>query len=573
MTGDDTQALLHQALQKHQTGDLAGAAPLYQQALKANPQHPDALHLLGFLLHQAGKPAEGLKLVDAAIAIAPRQSSFRSNKARILQRLGHQTEADTAFRMALALDPSDAGALRELAEARRGNGEVVAAAPLFHRLLSLSPADPIALLAEATSRIDLDHYDAARHLLRKCLLVAPALIEATNSYAFLGITALTFVEARRWFMRTITAQPRYAAPYSGLSEITYFEGDVTGSIGFSEQALAMTPDDPQIRVRHGMRLLSAGRIQEGWQNFEWRLKRPDSVQRIGLPRRWQGEAISGKRILVCAEEGVGDEILYASLIPDLLSAGASVVIECAPRLVGVFQRSFPDCLVHSYIRHGDRFRPVHEYDWLPQDPPVDYAIEGGSLPARLRPDTASYKHQRPYLSASPERVRHMEEKLAALPPGPRIGFAWRSRIGDSFRNLFNTRLDEWQNLLTDPKLQIVSMQYGIGWEREIAEARQAFGARLHVFDDVDMTNDFEDIFALAASVDCLICPSSTLVWVGAGLDKSVFQFALRPYFPQLGSESCPGFPTVKCFLKLAAEPWSCVTDAITASVQSRCPPG
>jgi len=568
MTDDSPQGLLHQALQKHQAGDLAGAAPLYQQALKANPQHPDALHLLGFLLHQAGKPAEGLKLVDAAIAIAPQQASFRSNKARILQRLGHQAKADTAFRAALVLDPSDVGAFRELAEARRAHGQVIAAAPLLRRLLYLSPADPVALLAEATSRIDLGHYDAARHLLRKCLLVAPALIEATNSYGFLGITALTLSEARRWFLRTITAQPRYAAPYSGLAEITYFEGDVDGSLGFSEQALALTPDDPQIRVRHGMRQLTVGHIKEGWQNFEWRLKRPDAIQRQGLPPCWQGEPLTGKRILVCAEEGVGDEILYASLIPDLLTAGASVVIECAPRLVGVFQRSFPDCLVHAYARSGDRFRPVHEYGWLPQDPPVDYAIDGGSLPARLRPDHASYEHQRPYLSASPERVRRMEKKLAALPPGPRIGFAWRSKIGDPFRNLFNTRLDDWRDLLTDPKLQIVSMQYGTGWEQEITEARQSFGSRLHVLDGVDMTNDFDDIFSLAASVDYLICPSSTLVWVGAGLGKPVYQFALRPLFPQFGTEIFPGFPTVRCFLKLATEQWDYVTDAITNSVRT-----
>ncbi|MEQ8333482.1 tetratricopeptide repeat protein [Nisaea sp.] len=568
MTDSAPQTLLHQALQKHQSGDLAGAAPLYQQVLKARPQHPDALHLLGFLLHQAGKPTEGLQLIEAAIAVAPRQASFRSNRARVLQRLGRHTDADIAFRSALVLDPTDANTFRELAEARRADGQIVAAAPLFHRLLSLSPSDPVALLAEATSRIDLGRHDAARHLLRKCLLVAPTLIEASNSYAFLGITALALAESRRWFRRTVAVQPRYAAPYSGLSEVSYFEGDVTASLGFSEQALALTPDDPQIRVRHGIRLLSAGHVREGWQNFEWRLKRPDAVQRLGLPPRWQGEPLSGKRILVCAEEGVGDEILYASLIPDLLTAGASVVIECAPRLVDVFRRSFPECLVHAYARSGDRFRPVHDCSWLPQDPPVDYAIAGGSLPALLRPDLASYDRQRPYLTASQERVSLMRQKLSRLPPGPRIGFAWRSKVRDPFRDLFNTRLDDWRDLLTDPHLQIVSMQYGTGWEQEIAEARHAFGARLHVFDGVDMTNDFEDIFALAASVDCLVCPSSTLVWVGASLDKPVFQFTLRPYFPQFGTDICPGFPTVTCFLKRAAENWNKVTDAVTASART-----
>lgn len=568
MTDDSPQDLLHQALQKHQAGDLTGAAPLYQQVLKAVPRHPDALHLLGCLLHQAGKSTEGLHLVGAAIAFAPRHASFRASKARILQRLERHAEADTAFRSALLLDPSDTEAFRELAEARRARGQVIAAAPLFRYLLSLSPANPAILLTEARSRIDLGQHDVARHLLRKCLLVAPSLIEATNSYGFLGITTLTLTDARRWFQRTIAAQPLYAAPYSGLAEVCYFEGDVEGSLGFSEHALALTPDDPQIRVRHGMRQLTAGHIKEGWQNFEWRLKRPDAVQRTGLPRRWQGEPLTGKRILVCAEEGVGDEILYASLIPDLLTAGASVVIECAPRLVGVFHRSFPECQVHAYKRSGDRFKPVHDYSWLPQDPPVDYAIDGGSLPARLRPDRASYDHQRPYLTASPERVEGIKSKLAALPPGPRIGFAWRSSVGDPFRNLFNTRLADWQDLLTDPKLQIVSMQYGTGWEQEIAEARQAFGARLHVLDGVDLTNDFEDIFALGVSVESLICPSSTLVWVGAGLGKPVYQFSLKPYFPKLGAEVCPGFPTVKCFLKLATEQWSHVTDTITASIRA-----
>lgn len=567
MTDESPQALLHQALQKHQAGDLAGAAPLYQQVLKANPQHPDTLHLLGFLLHQAGKPAEGLKLVDAAIAIVPQQASFRSNRARILQHLGRQAEADTAFRMALALNPSDAGAFRELAEARRANGQVLAAAPLFRRLLSLSPADPVALLAEATSRIDLGHHDTARHLLRKCLLVAPALIEATNSYAFLGITALTLVEARRWFIRTITAQPRYAAPYSGLAEVCYFEGDVTGSLGFSEQAVALTPDDPQIRVRHGMRLLSTGRVQEGWQNFEWRLKRPDAVQRIGLPRRWQGEPLSGKRILVCAEEGVGDEILYASLIPDLLSAGASVLIECAPRLVEIFQRSFPDCLVHAYSRTGDRFRPVHDYNWLPETPPIDYAVDGGSLPALLRSTISSYDHQKPYLTASPERVERMQQKLASLPPGPRIGFAWRSKAVNAFRNLYYTRLTDWQALLTDPDIQLVSMQYGAGWEQEIKDAKQTFGSRLHVLNGVDMTDDFEDILALTATVDCLICPSSTLVWVGAGLGKPVWQFGIKPDFLQLGTENFPGFPSLNAYLKYAKAPWNPVAKAITGAAR------
>lgn len=567
MTDNAPQALLHRALQEHQSGDLAAAAHLYQKVLQAAPQHPDALHLLGFLLYQIGKPAEGLKLVDAAISIVPQQPSFRSNRARILRQLGQGTEADIAFRSALVLDPTDADAFRELTEARRASGQVVASASYFRRLLKMNPSDPVALLAEATSGIDLGQQDRARDRLRKCLLVAPALIEAANSYAFLQISALDLANARRWFRRTLAVQPRYAAPYAGLAEVSYLEGDVAGSLGHSEQALALTPNDPQIRVRHGMRQLTAGRIREGWRNFEWRLKRPDAVRRIGLPARWKGEQLAGKRIVVCAEEGVGDEILYASLIPDLMAAGASVVIECAPRLLSVFKRSFPECIVHAYDRSGDRFRPVHKYGWLPRYPPADFAVDGGSLPVFLRPNIESYDHQRPYLTASAERVERIQSKLTVLPPGPRIGFAWRSKAVDPYRNLFNTQLANWEHLLTDPGLQVISMQYGVGWEDEIAEASEAIGARLHVLNDVDMSDDFEDIFALAASVDCLICPSSTLVWVAASLGKPALLFGIAPSFISLGAENYPGFPSVKAYRKLASEPWEPITEAVTAAAR------
>jgi len=568
MTDATPQTLLQQALQKHRAGDLVGAAPLYQQVLKLSPRHPDALHLLGFLLHQAGQSEEGLKLVNAAVAIAPLHGDYRGNQARILSHLGRTDEADRAFRAVQIVDPAGPDALRDLAAARRESGQVIASAKLYARLLCLTPADPAALFAQSGNLIDMGRHDAASGLLKKCLLLAPALIEAANSFGFLQITIRDLDMARSWFRRTLAAQPLYAAPYSGLAEVCFFENDLAACLRHSERALELTPDDPQIHVRHGFRLLAAGRVREGWQEFEWRLKRSDRIRREGLPPRWQGEPLSGKRILVCAEEGVGDELLYASMIPDLIAAGADVVIECAPRLLPVFRRSFPGCAVHPYARSGDRFRPVHRYDWLPADPPVDYAIDGGSLPSILRPDVKSYAHQRPYLSAAPERVGEMRDRLAALPPGPKIGFSWRSKEVAPFRNLYYTGLADWRALLTDPEIQVVSMQYGTGWREEIAAARKAFGARIHVLEGVDLTDDFEDIFALGAAVDGIVCPSTTLVWVGAGLGRPVLEFGVAPHFELMGTDRHPGFPTVRVFTKSLTESWASVTDAVTAAAKT-----
>lgn len=100
------------------------------------------------------------------------------------------------------------------------------------------------------------------------------------------------------------------------------------------------------------------------------------------------------------------------------------------------------------------------------------------------------------------------------------------------------------------------MQYGNGWAEEIAEATDRLGCEITVFEDADLSDDFETIFALSEALDLIICPSSTVSWVGGALGKPTWVVHLRPNFTRLGTDHFPGFPSMRGFPKGVLEPWS-----------------
>jgi len=603
MPTQETQSLLQQALAHHQQGRLPEAAALYQQVLQRAPRDPDALHLFGVLMHQGGQHETGRQFVEGALQITSERPEFHSNLGQILKALGKQEEAEAAYRNALAKSPGfvdalanlgallqERGAVTEaigflqqairkepghanahmnLGNAFRKDGRIEEAEAAHRQAVSFAPLSEETHANLATTLMDLDRLEEADRALKRALILKPALAEAANSFGFLLFNQRHYVQSGTWFRRAILLAPGYAAPETGLAELAYFSCDLEQSLRHSENALRLAPDEPQIHLRHAIRLLAAGRLEEGWQEREWRHKAPDRVRRLGLPPVWQGEPLAGKRLLVCAEEGVGDEILYSSILPEVLQQGAELVIECDERLLPVFQRSFPEALVHTYARAGDGFRPVQKYDWLPQDKPVDYAIDAGSLALYFRRSITDFEKTRPYLKPNPERVLQVRDMLGKTGDGLKIALAWRSRKSSAFRDVHYTALKDWLPLFALPKTQVFSIQYGENWDTEIETLERETGYAPTVLPDLDLTNDFDDILALVSSVDILICPSSTLGWIGGALGKETWLFHPQPLFVQYGTDGFPGFPSIKSFAKPFEDSWEQTVSQITAALRSK----
>ena len=223
-------------------------------------------------------------------------------------------------------------------------------------------------------------------------------------------------------------------------------------------------------------------------------------------------------------------------------------------------------MVEHVRRSGDRFKPIQTYDWLPTNPGVDCSIEAGSLFKHFRPNLDAYMGAGPYLVPDPERVEKWRDRLGSLGSGLKVGFAWRSKELSQFRNVHYTQLADWTGLLRRSGIHWISMQYGDGWKKEIEIAERAHGVKIVVFDDTDLSDDFETIFALSSTLDLIICPSSTVSWVGGAIGTPTWVVHVRPNFMRLGTDYFPGFPSMRSFPKRVLDPWSACFQPVSSAL-------
>lgn len=600
MTAEKIQQGLQTALALHQQGHIDQAMRLYDAIITIEPGHADALHLLGVAHHQSGDSERGIVLIRKAISRSKKRPNFHNNLGQALEALGRTREAEQAYRQALTLDrdmtdalsnlgaillergrladavraltkavridSNHAMAMMNLGNAKRVEGHPDVAWDLHKRATNALPTSDKAWVNLATSSMDLQKLEEAALALKRALILSPGLVESWNNLGFLHINFPDYPAAERCFRSALIVEPRYPAPHAGLAEVDFLQDRADQALEHTARALELTPDDPQIRSRRAIHLLAAGRIAEGWALRDARLETRDAIEHRKRPERWDGTPLAGRALVVTAEEGIGDELLFASCLNEAIAAAGNCFIECDPRLSSLYQRSFPAATVAPFKRSGSRFKPVQTYDWLPKTPPVDLAIEAGSLFRHFRKDLAAYDAAGPYLVPDPLQVESWRNRLAALGPGLKIGFSWRSKELTRFRNINYTTLEDWSGVFARPDTHFISLQYGTGWIEEITEAREKLGARIEVFEDADLSDDFETIAALAASLDLIICPSSTVGWVGGGLGVPTWVVHIRPNFTRLGTDHFPGFPTMRSFSKHVSEPWSVCFNAVNAAL-------
>lgn len=578
---------LARALDLHRAGRVGAAILLYQDLLRSNPRSPDALHLLGVALHQIGRPERAPELIRAAIALRPEAQELHNNLGLVLRDLGRLREALASFEEAARLLPHHPEATLNIARiqnrlgrpaealvkiaslgpfqpgnadfwltrgtAQRGLGDPGAALIDLSRSVRCAPGRSEPWLQRGATLLALERWQAAERDLRHALVLAPGLGEAWSFLGYRDMAGIALDAAEHRFRRALLLAPNELSAVAGLAEVRFAAGDAAAAVSVGARVCGNERADPHYRFRHGIHRLAAGDLETGWREYDRIYHRSDAIRRNGLPRRWDGGSLSGRRLLVCAEQGVGDELLFTAHLEALVDEAGDVLLECDPRLVGLFRRSFPKVLVHAYDRGRHLGRPAHRYGWVPPDRRPDVYAEAGLAFARRHRSVAEAEAlARPWLVPDPDRLAAMRAWLDGLGPEPKIGFSWRSRVLTGVRAPHYPGLATLAPLLRTPGVRFVSLQYGEGWREELAAA----GADAVIVPDLDTTADIDGVAALVAGLDLLICPSSTLVWIASGLGQPVWMLYNHPIFLGLGTDRLPGFPSLRGFPKTLAEPWS-----------------
>lgn len=555
----------HEGMALAALGRHGDAAASFERALKADGKFLDALVNLGHSLLALGRPADALKRLTRASALAPDAPAVRNAIGVAEMSQGHVGPAEAAFRKALALAPEFADARHNLANLLLESGRAVEAEAEGRALLAALPGQPdvLALLGKALAAqgrsaeaIELlaPHRDRARSL-----ALDMALGEALVDEDRLDDAVALYGDVR-------TKAPGVAGVAYNLAIALKARGDLADALAAYDDALALDPNLPDLVYNRALLAMTQGHFDDGLSGYEarWTKTEIDTALRTFAVSRWTGGRVAdGKSLLIWAEQGVGDHILYGSLLGLAATRTGPVVFECDRRLAGLFARAFPAVTV---IAEGEGDAPAASTD----APPIGAEVPMAGLMAALAPWPAGWTAPGRFLEPDPERVAAFGAALAGLGggkgDGPRVGIAWRSarrKVGPKK----SVPLETWGPILRRPDVSFVNLQYG-ETEDEIAAAEAAFGCTVFTAPDLDRFGDLDGLAAMIENLDLVITASNVTAHIAGALGKPCWLMLQRTplwYWGHAGRDVL-FYPTVRAYRQTRAPEWDDVVTAVAADL-------
>lgn len=361
-----------------------------------------------------------------------------------------------------------------------------------------------ALTLAAHILIDSERIGLAHALMYAASKIAPEEPVILNNLGICYEKAQDLDEAEKYFIKALNRNPNDDLALTNLGFVYLQKGKPERAIAICEKAIRVAPKVPHARFNMGQAQLLQGNYREGWKNYEANLgKHQGRRERVyGTIPRWTGE--KGLTLIAYGEQGIGDEISFASCIPDL-QKDANVIIECDHRLANLFRRSF-GCDVY-----GTRYKKA-KIEW-PTKYPIDATVAFGSLPGFYRNDVSEFPGT-PYLIPDPQRAIMWKALLDSLGPKPKVGIAWTGGLARTSSMRRSLELEDLLPVLRQDAT-FISLQYKDCPEVEALE--ESHGIKVHHWPHATQTQDVDDQAALMSQLDLVITVQQTAVHLGGAL--------------------------------------------------------
>jgi Flp pilus assembly protein TadD len=524
-----------------QAGRHAVAAAGAERAIDRDPGDGLAWRVLALCREQAGELSDALKACEQALALAPREPEIVNDLGRISLRLGQPGVAEQLFAHYLTLNPASVEGLNNLACAQR----------------------------EQT------HFAEAIETLRGAITANPACALLWNGLGAVLAQQGRMDEALTFYDEAARLAPDQGSFLYNRSQARLAAGDGAGALAdlaAAESMLSQPSERAAVRVAKAKALLATGALAEGWAAYDARL---DPAYEdfthfvVSLPAMTASAGIEGRRLLLIGEQGLGDEVMFAGVLGEALSAvGAAGALALAvdPRLVDLFRRSFPDIEIgpHASARIGHvnvRRAPFADGRHGAFDA---YAPLGALLPRfRTRIDQFT---ARGFLKADPARVAHWRTTLAQR-PGRKVGVLWKSLVMSADRLRHFAPFEAWRPMFQVPGVTLVDLQYGRS-EVETGVAR-GWGVDLWTPPGIDLKDDLDDLAALTSALDLTLGPPNATTNIAAGCGAPVWLVTAPFAWTQLGRADYPWYPQARVFTPPAPGRWDEAMAAISAALAAQ----
>ena len=521
-------------------GRLDEAVACYRRAVQLRPSYVEAHYNLGNALKEQEKLDDAVACYGRALKLKPNFADAHYNLGNALKNQGKLEEAVACYRCALELIPGVVGAHCNLGNTLKDQGKLDEAAVSYRRALELKPNfaeihNNLGNTLNAQGKLE-----EAAACSRRALELKPDYAEAHNSLGIVLKGQGRPDESRACFRRALELKPDYADAHCNLGSAFIDQGKLEEAAVCLRRALELKPDSVDAHCSRAFLWLLGGNFAQGWPEYEWRWRKKDFPPRRFPQPLWNGESLTGKTILLHAEQGLGDTfqfVRYASLVKQY---GGTVILECQRPLLALLE-GCPG--VDQLIGRGN------------DSPAFDVYAPLLSVPGILKTSLDTIPAAVPYLFASAALIEYWREKLRAV-RGYKIGINWQGRSGQGPWLARNIPLQQFAGLAEIPGVRLISLQKGAGRE-ELAQARESFPI-VDLGEEVDQANGaFVDTAAIMRNLDLVITSDTAVPHLAGSLGVPVW--VALPVAPDwrwlLDRCDSPWYPTMRLFRQKERGNW------------------
>lgn len=531
-----------------------------RRAVDLDPDHFRAHHDLGLVCQRLGRLEEACESLSRAVRLERDSALAHYNLAMVLRQLGRLQEAAASLYRTIALSPDFAEAYFQLANLLHATGEPDTAVLYFEKALALKEDYPDAHNNLGLIFVEREQLDAALGCFRKALAIKPDHATAHLNISKVLHTQGRFDEALASADAAIALNTTATEAFLGKALVLKGQARLDEALECLRRASELDTKLDATGFAMSTTLLEMGKLAEGWELYRHRFfPGSPAKQRPFGQAQWNGKDLQGKTLLLWGDQGIGDQLLFANMIPELIASAERCIIECNHKLVPLFASSFPGAIV---VPQTDPPHPAT------REHGIDFQIAVADTARWLRPDIDSFPRHEGYLFPDPARVAYWKKRVAEIGTGPKIGICWRSSVRGSYRDLHYTRLDQWGPIFAVPDVHFVSLQYDECAE-ELEAARQRFGVPLHVFPEVDLYNDLHEAAALTKAMDLMIGAGTTATTLASVQGVPTWGLGHGTDWMTHGTDHVPWFPSERLFMRRWDQPWEEIIAIVAERLQAR----
>jgi tetratricopeptide (TPR) repeat protein len=539
--------LLQRSIDAIRVEDVKTAYECAVKALELDEYSGLGWYLLGIALERGGDFANSIRAYEAALKLLPDHGEVACDLGRLALRLGMKAEAETLFRRFLERYPEDAEAANNLVCAIRDQGRA----------------------------------EEAIETLKGAILKTPDIPLLWNTMGTIMSDQGDFPNAQLFFTEALRLDPDFPKARHNLATVLLMQGNIEEALVENQAAIAKVraEDDRQMmRLARSTMLHCVGRIGEGWDEYESRIH-PQFNGRtafaVDRPRWEPGADLAGKSLLVICEQGLGDEILFANVLPDVLERlgpKGKLTLAVEARLVTFFQRSFPTATVGAHATYQVSGRLTRIVPFIGDGVSIDLWAPEASLLREFRRSVADFPARPSFMTADPTRVAHWRKVLEGAPAGVKVGLLWKSAITRDSRHRYFSPFAAWAPVLAQKGVTFVNLQYGDCAE-ELALAKRDFGVEIWSPPGIDLKQDLDEVAALCCAMDLVVGFANATLNIAAACGVPNYLISVPGAWTRLGTVTLPWYPMTRVFLPPGFGEWDAVmgqvADALGGFVAER----